>query len=117
VPRYCVWQHPAGTEPIRASFADVPLGERLVLYGGLYYEHKRNLEHGPVSVAVRVDGEEIGRMTHADGDGWKRMEASTQRAGRPRRERGTVTIEVTAPNPHLRSLCWAATTRGAEGTP
>lgn len=113
-PRYCIWQHPAGPEPIRATFPGVPLGERLVLYGDIYYEHERHREHGPLSVAVLVDGEEIGRMVHADGDGWKRMEASTQRPGRPRRERGDVTIEVTAPNPHLRSFCWSATTRGPE---
>lgn len=112
-PRHCVWQHPAGREPIRATFRDVPLGERLVLYADLYYEHERDREHGPVHVAVHVDGEEIGRMVHNDGDGWKRMVARTQPAG-PRRERGDVTIEVTAPDPHLRSLCWAATTRGAE---
>jgi hypothetical protein len=113
-PRYCIWQHPAGPEPIRATFTDVPLGERIVLYGDIYYEHERHRENGPLSVAVRVDGEEIGRMVHADGDGWKRMVASTQRPGQPRRERGTVTIEVSAPNPHLRSFCWAATTRGPE---
>ncbi len=111
-PRYCIWQHPAGPSPIRASFPDVPLGEQLVLYGDIYYEHERNLEHGPIDVVVRVDGEEIGRMIHRDGDGWKRMVASTRtRSGA---ERGVVTIEVSAENPHLRSFCWAATTRGAE---
>lgn len=112
-PRYCVWQHPAGEEPIRATFEDVPLGERLVLYADLYYEHERHEEHGPVHVAAFVDGEEIGRMIHADGDGWKRMVASTQQ-GKAQEARGDVTIEVTAPNPHLRSLCWSATTRGPE---
>ncbi len=109
-PRWCVWQHPSGPEPIRATFDDVPLGERLVLYGDLYYEHERDRAHGPVSVAVRVDDEEIARMTHVDGDGWKRLVASTQRPGQ-HRERGRVTIEVTAPDPNLRSICWAATTR------
>lgn len=112
-PRHCVWQHPAGAEPIRARFPDVPLGERLVLYADLYYEHERDRAHGPVHVAAFVDGEEIGRMVHHDGDGWKRMDARTQRGGE-RRERGEVTIEVTAPDPHLRSVCWAATTRGPE---
>lgn len=110
-PRYCVWQHPAGPSPIRATFDDVPLGDSLVLYGDIYYEHERDREHGPVHVAVRVDGEVVGRMAHADGDGWKRMVAATQRPGRPRRERGQISIEVSAPNPHLRSMCWAATTR------
>lgn len=111
--RHCIWQHPAGSEPIRATFPDVPLGERLVLYADLYYEHERDRAHGPVHVAALVDGEEIGRMIHNDGDGWKRMVARTQTSGE-RRERGAVTIEVTAPDPNLRTICWAATTRGAE---
>lgn len=115
-PRYCVYQHPAGTEPIRATFSDVPLGDELVLYGDIYYEHERDLEHGPVVVTVEIDGETAGQMTHRDGDGWKRMVASTRPLGGGERRRGEVTIEVTAPDPHLRTFCWAATTR-AESTP
>ncbi|HJL16835.1 MAG TPA: hypothetical protein RMH99_14320 [Sandaracinaceae bacterium LLY-WYZ-13_1] len=111
-PRYCIWQHPAGREPIRATFPGVPLGERLVLYGDVYYEHERHEEHGPVHVTVSVNGEPVGRMTHRDGDGWKRMEASTEVPGAG--ARGEVTVEVTAPNPHLRTFCWAATTRGSD---
>lgn len=109
-PRYCVWQHPQGNEPIRATFRDVPLGDRLVLYADIYYEHQRMQEHGPVMVSIKVEGREIGRLTHNDGDGWKRLVAYTSELG----ERADVSIEVTAPEPHLRTLCWAATTR--EGT-
>ncbi len=89
----------------------MPLGDELVLYGDIYYEHERDLEHGPVEVAVFVDDEPVGRMVHRDGDGWKRMVASTQPEGRPRRARGQVRVEVTADDPNLRTLCWAATTR------
>ena len=106
-PRWCVWQHPAGREPIRATFRDVPLGDRLVLYGDIYYEHERMEEHGPVMVSVKVEGREVGRLTHRDGDGWKRLVTYTDDLG----ERGDVSIEVFAPDPDLRSLCWAATTR------
>jgi hypothetical protein len=108
--RRCVWQHPSGNEPIRVSYPNVPLGQRLVLYGDIYYEHERERTHGPLDVVVRVDGEEVGRMRHFDGDGFKRMEAST--AMSDRRERGTVSIEVTAPDPNLRTFCWIASTRG-----
>lgn len=111
-PRFCIWQHPAGTEPIRATFPDVPLGTEIVFYGDLYYEHERHREHGPVQVAIEIDGEEVGRMIHYDGDGWKRMVAST--VAPERGPRGDVTIEVTAPDPHLRTFCWAATTRGED---
>lgn len=110
-PRYCIWQHPQGNQPIRATFPDVPLGDRLVLYADIYYEHQRMQEHGPVMVSIKVEGREIGRLTHNDGDGWKRLVAYTRELG----ERADVAIEVTAPEPHFRTLCWAATTReGAE---
>lgn len=110
-PRRCIWQHPEGSAPIRATFDDVPLGDRLVLYGGLYYEHERMLEHGPIHVTVRIDGEEVGRMIHRDGDGWKRIEVDPQQVVSAEDARGEVTVEVTAPDPHLRTFCWAASTR------
>lgn len=119
-PRWCIWQHPAAGQTVRATFPSVPLGERIVLYGDLYYEHERHIDpephnaHAPVRVAVSVDGEEIGRMVHVDGDGWKRMVATTRFDGRGTRERGDVTIEVTSPDPNLRTFCWAATMRGPE---
>lgn len=111
-PRWCIFQHPSGSEPLRVTFPNVPLGERLILGGSLYYEHERNLEHGPVEVAVFVDGEAVGRMTHRDGDGYKEMEAATQPAGEAH-ERGDVSVVVTAADPTLRTFCWNATTRGA----
>jgi hypothetical protein len=104
-PRRCVWQHPQGPEPVRVTYEDVPLGDRLVLHAGLYYEHERKRTGGPVHLQVRVDGEPVGEMVHRDGDGWKPMEMRLQR----RADRGRVEIEVTARRPHLRSLCWAAT--------
>lgn len=107
VPRHCVWQHPAGETPVRTRYHHVPLGDHLVLYAGLYYEHEREREGGPVHVQVRIDGEPAGHMVHRDGDGWKRMEVRTEGRG----THGTVEVAVTAPRPHLRSLCWSATTR------
>jgi hypothetical protein len=118
-PRYCIWQHPAAGQTVRATFPSVPLGERLVLYGDIYYEHERWIDpephnaHAPVHVSVRVDGVEIGRMIHNDGDAWKRLIASTRMPNRTR-DRGDVSIEVTSPDPNLRTFCWSATTRGPE---
>jgi len=108
-PRHCVWQHPVAGMPVRTTYEDIPLGDRLVLYAGLYSEHERMEEHPPVQVRVEVDGEPVGQMTHRDGDGWKRIEAAM-----PERERGDVSIVVEAAEPHLRTLCWAATTRAGE---
>lgn len=113
-PRYCVYQHPQGAEPIRVAYRGVPLGTRLVLYGGVYSEHERMGENGPIEVAVRVDGQVVGRMTHRDRDGWKRMEAITAaRTG----TRGDISLDVSAENPHLRTFCWAARTEDGARRP
>ena len=107
-PRRCVWQHPEAGAEVVAAFDDVPLDTRLVLHAGLYYEHERMREHGPFVLRVRAEGREVGLMTHRDGDGWKRIEASLPGA---EGERGRVEIAVHADNPHLRSVCWAADLR------
>ncbi len=113
-PRRCVWQHPAGGEDgIRVTFPSVPLGEELVLGGDYYYEHERNLEHGPTQVSVSLNGEVIAEMTHRDGDGWKRLVASTQVPARGEARAGEVTVEVRAQDPTLRTFCWSAYTREA----
>ena len=111
LPRRCVWQHPQGHEPVRATFRGVPLGDEVVLHAGLWWEHERTLDGGDVDVAVRLDGEEIGRLVHRDGDGWKRLVATIPEARRG--GRGTLDVEVSSGAPHLRTLCWAASTRGA----
>ena len=109
--RYCVWQHPqANNVPTTTTFRDVPLGDEIVLHAGIYYEHERNLENGPVHVQVLVDGEEVGRMVHRDGDGWEGMSADPTPLGEDK-ARGDVSIVVSAENPHLRTLCWAASSR------
>ena len=111
LPRDCVWQHPAGDEPIRVIYRDVPLGDRIVFYGGIYYEHERKLEGGPINARILVDGAEVGRMTHRDGDGWKRIESLTRPpadASTAPEQRGDIAFEVTASVPHLRTFCWSA---------
>lgn len=122
-PRRCVWQHPAEAgSSVITTFEDVPLGARLVLYAGLYYEHERMREHPPFELRVSVDGHEVAYMQHRDGDGWKRIEALTGAAGASPTRRGRVQIEVSAQDPHLRSVCWHAdirseARRASEGRP
>jgi len=109
-PRRCVWQHPAGAEPSRVAFHDVPLGQSLVFYGGLYYEHERMRQGGPVQVSISINGKAAARMVHQDGDGWKRLAFSTREASQSR-PRGDIAVEVSAENPRRRGFCWAATVR------
>jgi hypothetical protein len=111
IPRYCLWQHPRGDEPVTLRFRDVPLGAELVFYGGIYYEHERMRQGGTVDVTISIDGSARAKFVHRDGDGWKQLRIAT--AAISSRFASEVAIEVRAPDPALRSFCWAATTREA----
>ena len=106
-PRYCVWQHPQGREPVSVRFSDVPLGDQLVFYGGVYYEHERMREGGPIEVDISIDGQRRGGMTHRDGDGFRKLVLPSGSGT----QRGEIRIDVHADNPDRRSFCWAASTR------
>lgn len=107
-PRRCIHQHPPGSTPLRATFRDVPAGERLVLYAGLYYEDERTLEGAPFTLVVRRDGHEIARLEHRDGEGWERLEVALA----PRQSPSDFTFEASTERARRRSVCWAATVRG-----
>ncbi len=113
-PRYCVWQHPAGAEPVRVTYSDVPLADHIVFYGGLYYEHERDLRGAPVRVGIHVNGRSVGAMLHRDGDGWKRVVFPTGQ-GPHATKTGEIVVEVSCQRPHRRGFCWAASTRHASG--
>lgn len=106
-PRRCIWQHPAGPEPVRTTFTDVPRGDRLVVYAGIYHRDERTREFPPALVRVLVGGQEAGNILHHDGDGWHRLEIPIPtEAGK---QSVTVAVETIAEAPHRRTLCWSAT--------
>jgi len=107
-PRRCVWQHPAGTEPVRVTFADVQLGERLVVHGGIDYSVERRRAHGPVSLRIWIDDRLAGELVHHDGDGWAGIDIDTSELGL---ERAAIRFETTARDPGARLFCWSAATR------
>jgi len=105
LPRYCVHAAPSAGGALRIAFEDVPLGERIVAYAGLYYEDERMREGGPVQMRVLVAGREAGTLVHADGEGWKRLQLATGGGT------GEVAFEVSAPDVRRRGFCFAASTR------
>jgi hypothetical protein len=113
-PRHCIYQHPVEGGVISLAFDDVPLGDSIVLYSGVWWEFERTLDGAPLSMVIRLDGEEIGRGTHRDGDGWSRMEAAIPEARRG--GHGTVRFEVSTERAYHRTYCWAATMRGDPST-
>ena len=107
-PRRCIWQHPAGIEPVRTTFSEVPMGQSLVLHAGVDYQVARHRAHSPVTLSVWIDGELAGELLHRDGDGWSTLEIDTSaRAG----QHATVRFETTAVDPTARLFCYAASTQ------
>jgi hypothetical protein len=110
-PRHCIWQHPQGDEPVQLTFHAVPLGAALVFYGGIYYEHERMREGGPIEATIAIDGQVLGEFKHVDGDGFRALRIDTRSLNKSTAE---VTVSVRAHDPKARSFCWAASTRAAE---
>jgi hypothetical protein len=104
-PRYCVRQPPAPGGITRVRIPNVPLANRFVFYGGLYYEDERMRERPDVHARVLAGDHELLAMTHHDGDGWKRAEAPTPSGT------SDLTIEVTSSVAEKRTFCWSASTR------
>jgi hypothetical protein len=109
-PRHCIWQHPQGSEPVTLKFRNVPLGAALVFYAGIYYEHERMREGGPIEATISVDDQPVATFEHHDGDGFRALHVDTSKLGKVSAD---VTVTVRATDPKARSFCWAATTRAA----
>lgn len=107
-PRRCVWQHPAGADPVRVTFPEAVIGERLVIHGGIDYNSERQRVHGPVALRVWIEDRLAGELIHRDGDGWSGIEIDTSELGP---ERAAVRFETTADDPSARLFCWSASTR------
>jgi hypothetical protein len=107
-PRRCIWQHPAGQNPVRAIFDEVPFGRRLVVQGGVDYQIARRRAHVPVTLRVWIDEEAVAEWVHHDGDGWSGLQIDTShREGSV----GTVRFETTTTEPFARLFCFAASTQ------
>ena len=104
-PRRCIWQHPAGRDPVRVTFTEVPLGDRLLVHGGIDYQIERRRNHGPVTLRVWINDRMAAELVHEDGDGWAGLEINTSELPRAP---ATVRFETTADDPTARLFCWSA---------
>jgi len=84
----------------------------LVFYAGIYYEHERMREGGPIEATISIAGQARGRFVHRDGDGWRKLRVDTTGLG----PSGEVRVSVRAPDPRGRSFCWAGSTRSGHGS-
>ena len=111
-PRRCIWQHPAGPDPVRTTFDHVPIGRRLVVRGGVDYQIARRRAYAAVTLRVWIDDELAAEWIHHDGDGWSGLDIDTSdREG----SLATVRFETTTAEPFARLFCFAASTQAELG--
>ncbi|NUO51878.1 MAG: hypothetical protein HOV80_23760 [Polyangiaceae bacterium] len=109
LPRRCIWAHPPESGRRVVRFPSVPVGQRIVGHLGMYWMIERERAGAPVTLAVRVDGQEVGKVVHEDGDGWKRFDFSLGDKGA--REEAAIEFEITTPDYMHRHICFQADTR------
>ncbi|MRG90685.1 hypothetical protein [Polyangium spumosum] len=108
-PRRCLFSHPPARGEVVTRYSGVPLGGVIRGHGGMYWIIERERQGAPVALAVRVDGEEIGRFEHRDGDGWAAFEMPLgAHAGK---KSATVEFFVSSKNHAHRHFCFEADTR------
>ncbi len=100
---------PAGRRAVRVRHegVTVPEGARLIVHAGLPHREEREGRGPALRLRVLQDGEEIGRMVHRDGEGWKSLEAWPEH----REGAGSVftfLLEGVAGARADRSFCWDA---------
>jgi hypothetical protein len=107
-PRRCVWAHPHGTNTLRLTFSDVPIGRKIHGYAGLSYFLFRDGNHGPITLSAHVNGEAVGQYLHRDEWGWHGFDFDTSRfAG----QTASVELDVHSDDPSERQFCFYADTR------
>lgn len=109
LPRRCIWAHPPATGERIVRFSGVPLGQRIVGHGGMYWIIERERRGARVDLEVRVDGEPIGRLQHQDGEGWKGFDLPL--GAHAHAPRATVEFAVSSPDFVDRHFCFQADSR------
>jgi hypothetical protein len=108
-PRRCLWSHPPQRGEVVTRYKDVPLGQVIHGHSGMYWIIERERKGAPVTLAVRVDGEEVGRVVHEDGQGFAPFELPLgKHAGKAS---ATVEFAVSSRNYQHRHFCFEADTR------
>ncbi|MEJ7730568.1 MAG: hypothetical protein WKG00_15275 [Polyangiaceae bacterium] len=111
LPRRCIWAPPppAGRGELRIRFSGVPLGQVIQGHSGMYWILERMRAGAEVTLVARVDGEEVGRVTHLDGQGWAPF--SFPLGAHAGAERADVELAVSSPDPSARHFCFEADSR------
>ncbi len=107
--RRCILvQPPNKSQLVKLQYSEVTFGASLVLHHGLYAEHERAREGGPITTTLKNSLQVIGKDAHLDGEGWKTVEFATpDLAGK----KGSLEVEVSGRTDTKRAYCFDLTTR------
>jgi hypothetical protein len=107
--RQCIFVPPqGGTSISRLRFSTIEFGRAIHGHHGISVFSERDRTGSPVSLAFTIDDKPLGKVTHADGDGWKPFEIDTSAyAG----QKGVLTVDVQSASSTNRHYCFEADTR------
>lgn len=108
-PRRCVWSHPPQGGDVSLVFRDVPLGKVVHGHLSLHWTLERDRPGTPIAFVVRVDGAEVGRDVHKDGEGWRAF--SIPLGAKADTRAGEVELRIESANANERQACWEADSR------
>jgi hypothetical protein len=108
LPRRCIWAHPPARGELSIRYRDVELAAVIAGHSGMYWIIERELTGAPITLRVRVSGEQVGEVVHVDGQGWAAFELGL---GSHANTRADVEFAVSSPNYEHRHFCFEATTR------
>lgn len=107
-PKRCIWAHPTASGNIGVVYREVPLGTTIRGYAQLPWVGQRAGRGAPITLTVRVAGQDIGSYVHRDGDGWRGFEFPLGALAGSEQD---VEFLVTTPNAENRHFCFQADTR------
>lgn len=111
LPRRCIWAPPptGGRGELRIRFRDVPLGQVIQGHSGMYWILERMRAGAEIVLVARVNGEEVGRVSHVDGEGWAPF--SFPLGAHAGAAAADVELAVSSSDAQSRHFCFAADTR------
>lgn len=107
-PKRCIWAHPTPNGNIGVVYREVPLGTTIHGYAQLPWLNERLAHGAPITLTLRVGGQELGSFVHRDGEGWKGFEFPLGVFAGSKQD---VEFLVTTPNADNRHFCFQADTR------
>lgn len=109
LPRRCVWSHPPEGGHVSLVFRDVPLAQVIRGHLSLHWTLERDRPGTPVVFSVLVDGAEVGRDVHHDGEGWRPF--SLPLGERASKVAAEVELRIASARADQRHVCWEADSR------